>query len=62
MAFLIKVVGINEWGAAAIALVVAVMFQLIMGLIISRTRAGVIYSIFGFLKYIPWFYISHHKW
>ena len=50
MAFLIKVVGINEWGAAAIAVVVTVMFQLIMGLIISRTRLESFIVSLGFLS------------
>ena len=50
MAFLIKTVGINEWGAAAIALVVTVMFQLIMGLIISRTRLESFIVSLGFLS------------
>ncbi len=50
MAFLIKTAGWNEWGAAAIALVVTVMFQLIMGLIISRTRLESFIVSLGFLS------------
>jgi len=50
MAFLMKTVGINEWGAAAIGLVAAVMFQLIMGLIISRTRLESFIVSLGFLS------------
>ncbi|MFC2159528.1 ABC transporter permease [Actinomycetota bacterium] len=49
-AFLIRTVGINEWGAAGIALVVTVMFQLIMGLIISRTRLESFIVSLGFLS------------
>jgi ribose/xylose/arabinose/galactoside ABC-type transport system permease subunit len=50
MAFLIKTVGINEWGAAGIALVVTVMFQLIMGFIISRTKLESFIISLGFLS------------
>ena len=50
MAFLMKTVGINEWGVAAIGLIVAVLFQLVMGLIISRTRLESFIISLGFLS------------
>jgi len=50
MAFLMKTVGINEWGVAAIGLVAAVLFQLVMGLIISRTRLESFIISLGFLS------------
>lgn len=50
MAFLIKTAGWNEWGVAALGLVVAVIFQLIMGLIISRTKLESFIVSLGFLS------------
>lgn len=50
MAFLIKTAGWNEWGVAALGLVVAVAFQLVMGLIISRTKLEAFIVSLGFLS------------
>lgn len=50
MAFLIRTMGWNEWGVAALGLVVAVIFQLIMGLIISRTKLESFIVSLGFLS------------
>ncbi len=50
MAFLIKTLGWNEWGAGATTIVVAVIFQLIMGLIISRTKLESFIVSLGFLS------------
>jgi ribose/xylose/arabinose/galactoside ABC-type transport system permease subunit len=50
MAFLIKVAGWNEWIAAAIALIVAVVCQLIMGIIITRTKLESFIVSLGFLS------------
>lgn len=50
MAFLIKTLGWNGWEAAATTIVVAVIFQLIMGLIISRTKLESFIVSLGFLS------------
>ncbi len=50
MAFLIKTAGWNEWGVAALTLIVAIGFQLIMGLIISRTKIEAFIVSLGFLS------------
>lgn len=50
MAFLIKTAGWNEYGVAALGLVVAVAFQLLMGLIISRTKLEAFIVSLGFLS------------
>ena len=50
MAFLIKSAGWNEYGVAALGLVVAVAFQLVMGLIISRTKLEAFIVSLGFLS------------
>jgi ribose/xylose/arabinose/galactoside ABC-type transport system permease subunit len=50
MAFLIKTAGWNEYGVAALGLVVAVAFQLVMGLIISRTKLEAFIVSLGFLS------------
>jgi len=49
MAFLIRNVGWSEWGAAGFAIVVAVAFQLIMGLIIARTKIESFIISLGFM-------------
>jgi len=50
MAFLIKTVNLSGGLAAIIALVVTIMFQLIMGLIISRTKLESFIVSLGFLS------------
>ncbi len=50
MAFLIRIYDRNVWGAAATGLVVAIIFQLIMGLIISRTKLESFIVSLGFLS------------
>jgi ribose/xylose/arabinose/galactoside ABC-type transport system permease subunit len=50
MAFLIKTAGWNEYGVAALALVVSIGFQLVMGLIISRTKLEAFIVSLGFLS------------
>ncbi|GAG63172.1 unnamed protein product, partial [marine sediment metagenome] len=50
MAFLIKTLGWNGWEAGATTIVVAVIFQLIMGLIISRTKLESFIVSLGFLS------------
>jgi len=50
MAFLIRMYNWNVWGVAAAGLVVAILFQLIMGLIISRTKLESFIVSLGFLS------------
>ena len=50
MAYLIKTMGWNEWGTAVLALFVAVVFQLFMGLIISRTKIEAFIVSLGFMS------------
>ena len=50
MAFLIRTAGWNEYGVAAIGLVVSIAFQLVMGLIISRTKLESFIVSLGFLS------------
>ena len=49
MAYLIRTMGWNEWGTAAFALFVAVAFQLLMGVIIARTKIESFIISLGFM-------------
>lgn len=50
MAYLIKTAGWNEWGAVVLGLAVAVLFQLLMGLVISRTKLEPFIVSLGFMS------------
>jgi ribose/xylose/arabinose/galactoside ABC-type transport system permease subunit len=50
MAFLIRSAEWNEWGAAFIVIIVAIIFQMFMGLIISRTKLEPFIVSLGFMS------------
>jgi ribose/xylose/arabinose/galactoside ABC-type transport system permease subunit len=50
MAFMMRNVGLNDWGIVAFGIVVAVIFQLLMGLIISRTKLEPFIVSLGFMS------------
>ena len=50
MAYMIKTVGLNEWGVVVFGLALAVVFQVFMGLIISRTKLEPFIVSLGFMS------------
>ncbi len=49
MAFMMRIVGLNDWLVASLGVVVAVLFQVLMGFIISRTKLEPFIVSLGFM-------------
>ncbi len=49
MAFMMRILGVNDWVVASLGVVVAVLFQVLMGFIISRTRLEPFIVSLGFM-------------
>jgi ribose/xylose/arabinose/galactoside ABC-type transport system permease subunit len=49
MAFMMRIVGLNDWLVASLGVIVAVLFQVLMGFIISRTKLEPFIVSLGFM-------------